>query len=136
MRYENGKHVANFVCEITFKGKKFVAEGPDCIERIITQFRRPRYKGYCFIANYASRFDSFLILEYFCNAGLTVVSKLIFMYDDAFDQRYIDSYSFIPMALFKMPTALNLTTMKKGYFPHYFNRCENEKYDLFILSRV
>ncbi|XP_067226351.1 uncharacterized protein [Chanodichthys erythropterus] len=54
--------------------------------------------------------------------------KLIFMYDDAFDQRYIDSYAFIPMALSKMPSALNLSTVEKGYFPHLFNRVENESY--------
>ncbi len=45
--------------------------------------------------------------------------KLIFMYDEAFAQRYIDSYSFIPMALSKTPAALNLTTTEKGYFPHH-----------------
>ena len=30
-RYENGRHVANFVCAITFKGEKFTAEATDCI---------------------------------------------------------------------------------------------------------
>ncbi len=110
-----------------------MAEGTDCIERLITRFRCTQYEGYCFIAHYASRFDSYLILEYFCNAGLMVDiimqgCKIIFMYDDAFDQRYIDSYSFIPMALSKMPVALHLTMMEKGYFPHHFNRCENENY--------
>ncbi|KAL1252652.1 hypothetical protein QQF64_017345 [Cirrhinus molitorella] len=120
-RYENGKHIGVLVCAITFKGRKFVAEGTDCVARLITWFRQPRYKGYTFIAYYASRFDSFLILEYFCNAGLTIDiimqgCKLIYMYDDAFAQRYIDSYSFIPMALSKMPSALNLTTTEKGYF--------------------
>lgn len=32
------------------------------------------------------------------------------------------------MALSKMPSALNLTMTEKGYFPHHFNRLENEKY--------
>lgn len=54
--------------------------------------------------------------------------KLIFMFDVSFKQRYIDSISFIPMALSKMPAALNLTTTEKGYFPHHFNRLENENY--------
>ncbi len=61
-RYENGRHVANFVCAITFKGNKFTAEGTDCIAKLINRFRHPRYNGYCFIAHYASRFDAFLIL--------------------------------------------------------------------------
>ncbi|XP_051743101.1 uncharacterized protein LOC127508773 isoform X1 [Ctenopharyngodon idella] len=132
-RYQNGKHIANFVCAITFEGEKFVAEGPGCIAQLITHFRQPQYKGYCFIAHCAARFDSFLILEYFCKAGIALDvimqgCKLIFMYDEAFAQRYIDSYAFIPMALSKMPAALNLTTTEKGYFPHLFNRVENENY--------
>ncbi|XP_065122769.2 uncharacterized protein [Paramisgurnus dabryanus] len=132
-RYENGKHVANFVCAITFQGEKFVAEGPYCVSYLINHFRQRRYKGYTFIAHYASKFDSFLILEYFCKAGLTLDiimqgCKLIYMYDSVYAQRYIDSYSFIPMALSKMPAALNLTTTEKGYFPHHFNRVENESY--------
>lgn len=32
------------------------------------------------------------------------------------------------MGLSKMPAALNLTTTEKGYFPHHFNRKENENY--------
>ncbi|MGL5598386.1 MAG: DNA polymerase, partial [Aeromonas sp.] len=54
--------------------------------------------------------------------------KLIYMRDQVFNQRYIDSYSFMPMALSKLPAALNLTTTEKGYFPHHFNRVENENY--------
>ncbi|CAM4510058.1 unnamed protein product [Leuciscus chuanchicus] len=101
--------------------------------KLINRFRQPRYKGYCFIAHYASRFDSFLILEYFCKAGITIEiimqgCKLMFMYDETFAQRYIDSYSFFPFALAKMPAALDLTTTEKGYFPHLFNRVENENY--------
>nr|XP_021323064.1 uncharacterized protein LOC110438038 isoform X1 [Danio rerio] len=132
-RYENGRHVANFVCAITFCGERFVAGGSDCVKKMIDHFRKPKYEGYCFIAHNASGFDSFLILEYFCKAGLQMDiimkgCKLIFMFDVSFKQRYIDSISFIPMALSKMPAALNLTTTEKGYFPHHFNRLENENY--------
>ena len=54
--------------------------------------------------------------------------KLLLLYDEAFSQRYIDNYSFFPFALAKMPAALDLTTDEKGYFPHLFNRVENENY--------
>ncbi len=43
--------------------------------------------------------------------------KIIFMYDESFGQRYIDSYSFFPMALAKMPVALDLTTTEKATSP-------------------
>ncbi len=50
------------------------------------------------------------------------------MYDQAFKQRYIDSYSFLPMKLSKMTSALNLNTDEKGFFPHHFNRLQNANY--------
>ncbi|KAL0150350.1 hypothetical protein M9458_054352 [Cirrhinus mrigala] len=50
------------------------------------------------------------------------------MFDETAKQRYIDSYSFLPMALAKTSAALNLTTTEKGYFPHLFNRLENQNF--------
>lgn len=38
-RYDGAKHTANFICAITFKGMRFVAEGSDCIARLINHFR-------------------------------------------------------------------------------------------------
>ncbi len=42
--------------------------------------------------------------------------RLVYMYDQPFKQRYIDSYSFLPMKLSKMTTALDLNTDEKGFF--------------------
>ncbi|KAL0148364.1 hypothetical protein M9458_056344, partial [Cirrhinus mrigala] len=132
-RYENGKHVANFVCAITYAGEEFVAEGPDCVQRLIKKFRRPRYRNFTWIAHNASGFDNFILLEYFTRMGIAPKitmqgCRLIFMYDDAFKQRFIDSYSFIPMRLANTPAAFNLPNAEKGYFPHHFNRIENDSY--------
>nr|DAC81392.1 TPA_asm: PolB-N [Pimephales minnow adintovirus] len=132
-RYENGRHVANFVCAMTFQGGKYVAWGPRCIAKLIKRFRQPRYEGYCFIAHYAAKFDSFLLLEQFCKLGIAIEvimqgCKLVYMYDPAFKQRYLDSYSFFPMSLSKIPAALDLKTTEKGYFPHLFNTRENIDY--------
>ncbi|XP_049334558.1 uncharacterized protein LOC125801697 isoform X1 [Astyanax mexicanus] len=54
--------------------------------------------------------------------------RLICMCDDVYKQRYIDSYSFIPMRLAKTASALNLTCDEKGHFPHKFNLRQNENY--------
>ncbi|MCP4488117.1 MAG: hypothetical protein GY820_12475 [Gammaproteobacteria bacterium] len=34
----------------------------------------------------------------------------------------LDSLNFIPMPLSKMPKAFDLAGVKKGYFPHFFNK--------------
>ncbi len=50
------------------------------------------------------------------------------MYDQAFKQRYIDSYSFLSMKLAKMTSALNLNPEVKGFFPHRFKCLQNAYY--------
>ena len=41
---------------------------------------------------------------------------------------FVDSLNFLSMKLAKFPKAFGLDEMCKGYFPHYFNRKENQKY--------
>ena len=42
--------------------------------------------------------------------------------------RFIDSISFIPMALRNFPKTFGLEELSKGYFPHHFNTDENQDY--------
>jgi hypothetical protein len=42
--------------------------------------------------------------------------------------RVLDSLNFLPMALADMPKAFGESELKKGYFPHKFNRTENWDY--------
>jgi hypothetical protein len=43
--------------------------------------------------------------------------------------KVIDSLSFLPMALAAMPKAFSLKELRKGTFPHLFNRRENWEYE-------
>ena len=40
--------------------------------------------------------------------------------------RMIDSINFLPSALSELPKMLGLEELKKGYFPHLFNKKENQ----------
>ena len=42
--------------------------------------------------------------------------------------KFIDSLCFIPMKLAAFPKTFGLTELQKGYFPHFFNRAENQNY--------
>ena len=44
------------------------------------------------------------------------------------DIRIIDSINFLPMGLSKLPGCFGLKELKKGYFPHLFNKRENQHY--------
>ena len=50
--------------------------------------------------------------------------------------KYIDSYSFIPMALANFPKTFGMTELKKGFFPHKFNTPENQNYKGAIPGKV
>ena len=109
-----------------------MAEGYDCIDKLLHKFRSPKYSGYMWLAHNAAGFDNFILLEHFSKVGITpkitmTGCRLIYMYDKCF-KRYIDSYSFILVRLANMSTALNLSTMEKGHFPHAFNKQENSSY--------
>ena len=42
--------------------------------------------------------------------------------------KFIDSLNFIPMALAKFPKTFSQPELCKGYFPHFFNKDENQDY--------
>ena len=53
-------------------------------------------------------------------------TKIISMEMD--NLKIIDSLNFLPMGVAALPKAFGLTGFRKGYFPHLFNKTENEKY--------
>ena len=46
----------------------------------------------------------------------------------AIEITFIDSLNFIPMGLAKFPKTFGQDELCKGYFPHYFNKDENQEY--------
>ena len=132
-RYHNGKHEANYVCAMDINGSRFGFPTMKCVDTFVKRYRQPKYKGYTFIAHNASGFDNYILLEYFVkqNFAPSVTmrgSRVILMYDSQFQQRWIDSFSFLPMRLAKTPEALGFDDLAKGYFPHKFNTRAHETY--------
>lgn len=132
-RYHNGKHEAHFVCAMDMEGNKFCFNTLSCVDAFVKRYRKPKYRDYTFIAHNASGFDNYILLEYFVKQRITPSvtmrgSCVILMYDRVLRQRWIDSFSFLPMRLSKTPAALGFEDLVKGYFPHKFNTRANEYY--------
>jgi hypothetical protein len=77
-------------------------------------------------------YDSYPVLKYLHdNAILPEVitngSKYMSIKVPVCKIRFIDSLNFIPMALAEMPKAFGETEIAKGYFPHLYNKDENQK---------
>ncbi len=127
--HENRKHTANYVCAVSQEGEVFTANGVDCVDQIIKHFRHPKFADFTFIAHIASGFDSYILLSQGLAPKIILQGcRLVNMYNHTFKQRYIDSYSFLPIKLSKMTSALNLNTDKKGFLPHHFNHLQNADY--------
>ena len=76
-------------------------------------------------------YDSYPILQYLHNNAvlpkvITTGSKYMSVEVPVCNIRMIDSLNFIPMALADMPKSFGETELAKGYFPHLFNRKENQ----------
>ncbi|XP_032363131.1 uncharacterized protein LOC116675361 [Etheostoma spectabile] len=91
-RYQNDRHVANYVCSLDSSGSKYCFSGTNCVAAFVKHYRRPRYRNATFIAHNASGFDSYILLEYFvmqniCPTLIMRGSRVISMFDDNFKQR-------------------------------------------------
>ena len=96
----------------------FMKEHKDC--SIVVAHNFQGYDGY-FIQNFlnenAVKYEVIL-------RGAKILSMTIPM----FNIKFIDSLNFIPMSLAKFPQTFGMSELCKGYFPHLFNREENENY--------
>lgn len=55
-------------------------------------------------------------------------SCVMSIFHKALNIRVIDSINFLPMPLSKLPVCFGFSELKKGHFPHLFNRPENQNY--------
>ena len=89
--------------------------------------------GYTFIAHNLKGYDGYFLLNWLVNNSLkpeTIYSgsKIMMMKVRKFGIRFIDSLNFIPQPLKAFPKTFGLSELKKGYFPHYFNKFCNRDY--------
>ena len=76
-------------------------------------------------------YDSYPILQYLYRNAImpTIVpngAKVMSLTVESCKIKMIDSINFLPMALAKLPDMFGFKELKKGYFPHLFNKKENQ----------
>ena len=77
--------------------------------------------------------DSYFILQYLreqCVKYEVIMrgGKTLSLKVPMFNIRFVDSLNFIPMKLANFPKTFGIEELVKGYFPHLFNKKENENY--------
>ena len=125
-----GTHTVNLSIAQDFEGKEYIHNS---IDEFCKYFLNDKYKGYTFIAHNSKGYDSHFVLKWLIDQGIKPYciyngAKIMFMELPKLSIRFIDSLNFLQMPLKSFPKTFGMNELKKGYFPHYFNKKCNENY--------
>ena len=125
-----GTHTINLSIAQDFKGNEYIYNN---IEEFCKCFLNDKFKGYTFIAHNSKGYDSHFILKWLIDQGIKPYciyngAKIMFMEIPKLSIRFIDSLNFLQMPLKSFPKTFGMDELKKGYFPHYFNKECNKNY--------
>ena len=125
-----GTHTVNLSIVQDFEGKEYIHNS---IEEFCKGFINDKFKGYTFIAHNAKGYDAIFILKWLIDQGIKPYciyngAKIMFMEIPKLSIRFIDSLNFLQMPLKSFPKTFGMSELKKGYFPHYFNKECNKDY--------
>ena len=125
-----GTHEVNLCVAQDFDGKEYVHKS---IEEFCKCFLNDKFKGYTFIAHNSKGYDSHFILKFLIDQGVKPYviyngCKSMFVELPKLSIRFIDSLNFLQMPLKSFPKTFGMSELKKGYFPHCFNKECNKDY--------
>ena len=125
-----GTHTVNLSIAQDFDGNEYVHNS---IDEFCKYFLNDKYKGYTFIAHNSKGYDSHFVLKWLIDQGIKPYciyngAKIMFMEIPKLSIRFIDSLNFLQMPLKSFPKTFGMDELKKGYFPHYFNKESNKEY--------
>ena len=138
---ERGIHEANLCVVYDEEGEVKVFRGKNTVRDFCRWLFTPEHHKCIVIAHNFQGYDSYPILNHLNQEAIpydviyngakcmTLTTKTrerrkLF----ANEIKIIDSLNFIPMALARFPKTFGQDELCKGYFPHYFNKDENQEY--------
>ena len=130
---EHGIHHANLCVVYDEEKEVAIFRGQDTVKEFWQWLLTPEHKDCIVIAHNFQGYDSYLILKYLDENAIHYKvlysgAKCISITISMFDIKFIDSLNFIPMKLAKFPKTFAQPELCKGYFPHLFNKDENQDY--------
>ena len=130
---EHGIHHPNLCVVYDEEKEVAVFQGQDTVKEFCRWLLTPQHKGCTMIAHNFKGYDSYFIIKFLNENAITYNiiysgAKCVTMTIEMFDIKFIDSLNFIPMSLAKFPKTFAQPELCKGYFPHFFNKDENQDY--------
>ena len=132
-RKEEGRHVGTLLIVQDETEFEVVFKWDDCVEQFDSWLLDGTHARAIVIAHNLRGYDGVLMCEYFykqCILPKLILNgaKIMSMDLEEAEIKFRDSLKFLPMPLKPCQKTLGLTELKKGYFPHFFNRKENQNY--------
>ncbi len=130
---EDGTHKPNLCIVHNEMGEEWVFSGESTNADFCKWLFRKEHVNHIFVAHNFQGYDGYFI-QNFLNANgvrydvIMTGAKIVTLTVPMFNIRFIDSLNFIPMALANFPKTFGLDELRKGYFPHLFNKSENQNY--------
>ena len=139
---ERGIHEVNLCVVYDEEGEVATFRGKNTVKDFCKWLFTPEHDQSIVIAHNFQGYDSYFILKHLDQEAipyeviyngakcmtLTTKRKGKKRTQFAVEIKFIDSLNFIPMALARFPKTFGLDELCKGYFPHYFNKDENQEY--------
>ena len=123
-------HTINLSIAQDFNRKEYIHYS---IEGFCKGSLNDKFKGYTFIAHNSKGYDCHFVLKWLIDQSIKPYciyngAKIMFTEISKLSIRFIDSLNFLQMPLKSFPKTFSMSELKKGYFPHYFNKECNKDY--------
>ena len=130
---EHGSHQPNLCVVHDEEGEVALFQGKDTVKQFCEWLFTERHKGCIVVAHNYQGYDGYFIAQQLVENGIHYDSiyngaKILTLKVTNWNIKFIDSLNFIPMPLAKFPKTFGQDELCKGYFPHFFNKDENQNY--------
>ena len=130
---EHGTHCPNLCVVHDEEREVALFQGKDTVKQFCQWLFTPQHKGCIVVAHNFQGYDGYFIKDFLIQNAIQYEiiyrgAKSLSLKVPDWNIRFIDSINFIPMALAKFPKTFGQDELCKGYFPHAFNKDENQNY--------
>ena len=130
---EHGIHCPNLCVVHDEEREVALFQGEDTVKKFCEWLLTPEHEGCIVVAHNFQGYDGYFITKFLIENAIKYEiiyrgAKSLSMTIPMFNIKFIDSMNFIPMSLAKFPKTFGQDELCKGYFPHLFNKKENQNY--------
>ena len=132
-KQETGKHEPNLCIVHNEAGDQWIFQGSDTVKDFCEWLLSKEHQGCIVVAHNFQGYDGYFIQEFLNKNSVKYEvilrgAKILSMTIPMFNMKFIDSLNFIPMSLSEFPKTFGMDELCKGYFPHIFNKEQNQNY--------